>query len=197
MSTYAKDKPKQYNDKINNTINVHNQRRKMLFVPDMYFMGAKRNDPIIKEMVEYLKKVNRNPHFSNEMDLTGEVSDWLLQKVNKHEINLIGGEIVGVKTDDRKTILLDNLMEEDYLKINQKNLTLKWEIDCSNKIMSEIECKDTIDIYSVCNKICIQSNLIIATMRENVITLPKFSKFLEWNYIFCIIDPITINNFTI
>jgi len=107
---------------VNNTINIHSQRRKMLFIPDMYFIGAARNDPTMKEFVEYLKKINRNPHFSNEMDLTGEVSDWLLQKVNKHEINLIGGEIVGVKTDDRKTILLDNLMEEDYLKINQNSV---------------------------------------------------------------------------
>ena len=107
---------------INNTLNIREQKRKMSFIPDMYFMGAKRNDPIILELVEYLKKENRNPHFSSEMDFVGFVSEWLLKQIKQQKINLIGGEIIGVKTDDNKTILLDNLMEEDFLKISNKNV---------------------------------------------------------------------------
>lgn len=101
----------------NNTMNVRYQKRRLLFIPDMYFMGAPRNDPTIKELVEYLKRLNNNPHFSCETDFVGSVSQWLLEAVNNMQINLIGGEIVGIKTDDRKAILLDNLMEEQFLKL--------------------------------------------------------------------------------
>jgi hypothetical protein len=102
---------------VNHTMNVRDQKRQLLFLPDMYFMGAQRNDPTIKELVEYLKGLNRNPHFSNESDFVGFVQEWLLESVDSGRMNLLGGEIVGVKTEDRKTILLDNLMEEDFLKI--------------------------------------------------------------------------------
>ena len=103
---------------VNHTLNNQHQKRKMLFVPDMYFMGAKRNDPIILELVEYLKSINRTPHFSSESDFVGQVSNWLIEQVRTQKINVIGGEMIGVKTDDRKAILLDNLMEEEYLKIS-------------------------------------------------------------------------------
>ena len=106
----------------NNTMNVRDQKRRLLFIPDMYFMGAQRNDPTMKELVEYLKRLNKNPHFSSETDFVGSVSQWLLEAVNNMQINLIGGEIIGVKTDDRKAILLDNLMEEQFLKISYKSV---------------------------------------------------------------------------
>jgi hypothetical protein len=107
---------------VNNTINNQKQKRKLMFIPDMYFMGAKKNDPMMKELVDYLKGLNRNPHFSNETDFVGDVSEWLLENVDQQRITLIGGEIVGVKTEDRKTILLDNLMEEEFLKLSSNNV---------------------------------------------------------------------------
>jgi hypothetical protein len=106
---------------VNTTMNVADQKRRLSFIPDMYFMGAQRNDPIIKELVEYLKNLNRNPHFSNEIDFVGNVSQWLLETINDGKMNLVGGEIIGVKTQDRKTILLDNLMEEEFLKISDNS----------------------------------------------------------------------------
>lgn len=106
----------------NNTMNVRDQKRKLLFVPDMYFMGAERNDPVMKDLVEYLKKLYRNPHFSRETDFVGSVSQWLLEAVSSMRMNLVGGEIVGVKTENRKSILLDNLMEEQYLKISSRSV---------------------------------------------------------------------------
>lgn len=109
-------------EKVNGTVNNQQQKRRLLFVPDMYFMGAKRNDPTIKELVEYLKGLNRFPHISNETDFVGDISEWLLENVDKQRIALIGGEVLGVKTADRKAILLDDLMEEQYLNISDKSV---------------------------------------------------------------------------
>jgi hypothetical protein len=102
----------------NRTMNVAHQPHKLLFVPDIYIAGAVKNDPVILELVEFLKKSNKNPHFQSETDFTGETSQWCLDAIQKQKLTLIGGEMVGVKTNDRKTILLEDLMEENYLDLS-------------------------------------------------------------------------------
>jgi hypothetical protein len=104
----------------NNTLNIHNQKRLLSFIPDMYFMGADRENPIMLDLVEYLKLLYSNPHFSNESDFVGDVSNWFLMNIEHGRINLVDGQIIGIKTKDRKPILLENLMEEEYLKISNK-----------------------------------------------------------------------------
>ena len=46
------------------------------------------------------------------------------------------------------------------------------------------------DIYSFSNKICHNNNIIISIIRSDYFTIPDFSKLLEWNFIYCIVDPI-------
>jgi hypothetical protein len=104
---------------INRNVNLIRQKQKLLFVPDLYFFGAIKNDPIILELVEYLKQRNKSPHFSAESDFLGDSSQWCLDKINSGKMNLIGGEKIGIKTDDRKTILLEDLMEEGYLNLRK------------------------------------------------------------------------------
>ena len=102
---------------VNRTVNLEKQKHKMLFVPDIHFMGAKKNDPTILELVEKVKHLNKSPFFSNEHDLLGTVSNYCIEYINSGKMNLVGGQYIGVKTKDRKTILLENLMEEDYLDL--------------------------------------------------------------------------------
>lgn len=103
---------------VNRTVNLKNQKHKMLFVPDTYFMGANKNDPTILELVEKVKHLNKSPFFSNEHDFLGTISNYCIEYINSGKMNLIGGQYIGVKTKDRKTILLDNLMEEEYLDLS-------------------------------------------------------------------------------
>jgi len=83
-----------------------------------------------------------------------------------------------------------------YLNINDYRLKfITWD-DIISQITQRLKPNDILDttninIYTINNKICQQSNIIIALLRSNFITLPKLSKFLEWNFIFCIIDPMT------
>jgi hypothetical protein len=84
-----------------------------------------------------------------------------------------------------------------YLNINDYRLKfITWD-EIVSAIMQRLQPNDTLDttninIYTINNKICQQSNIIISMIRKGFITMPKYSKFLEWNYIFCIIDPMTI-----
>lgn len=95
-----------------------------------------------------------------------------------------------------------------YLKINDHrlkfitwdeivNIILKRLSNYQNLTKSIINGQDTwtndISIYTINNKICSQSNLIISLIRGNYINLRgirNISKFIEWNYIFCIVEPL-------
>jgi hypothetical protein len=78
-----------------------------------------------------------------------------------------------------KFITWDDIVSTFIARLQNTKKTNPDVIDLSN-----------IDIYTVNNKICHQSNIMVSMVRNGYISLPKYSKFLEWNYIFCIIDPI-------
>jgi len=102
-------------ERINNTVNQ--LKTQSMFLPSMYFMGAKKNDETIQELVEYLKSRNLNPHFTEEVDFNGDSSQWLNNVVRIGKMNLVDGRTIGIKATSGKPILLDNLMEEDYLDL--------------------------------------------------------------------------------
>jgi len=105
-------------ENINRTMNMVMDKHKMLFLPDLYLFGAKKNDPIILEFIEYLKQRNQSPHFTAETEFLGDSAHWCMDVIKQQKMNLIGGELVGVKTNSRSPILLENLMEEEYLDLH-------------------------------------------------------------------------------
>jgi hypothetical protein len=109
-------------ENVNRTMNVvaNSKGGKMLFVPDISFMGAKKNDPIVLEMVKYLKTRSQNPHSTNEYEFLGDTAQLCLSYIQSQQMNLIGGELIGVKNNKRKPILLENIMEEEYLDLDPK-----------------------------------------------------------------------------
>ena len=106
-------------ERINNSVNLMKQKQRYTFLPDTYIMGAPKNDDTIKELIVYLKKRNQTPHFSSDRDFLGDTAQWCMDAVGAQRMNLVGGEYVGVKTTKRQAILLDNLMEEEYLDLSK------------------------------------------------------------------------------
>jgi hypothetical protein len=100
---------------INRTSNLLEQKQKTLFIPSLYFMGAKREDPVIYDLVEYLKSRINSSH---ERLFLGDSSQWCLDVIRNHKMNLIGGERIGIKSKYRKQILLEDLMEEKDLDLS-------------------------------------------------------------------------------
>lgn len=97
-----------------------------------------------------------------------------------------------------------NTIYNKLLSINDYRLKfITWD-EVVNKITKRlvVHGKDILDttnitIYTINNKICHQSNFIISMLRAGYVTLPRYSKFLEWNYIFCVIEPITTPSISI
>lgn len=107
-------------EKINNCTDVVNENKRMTFVPDTFFMGCIKNDPLIYEMLQYLKTRNNNPHFSSEHEFIGSTSQWCLKQIRLNRITLIGGEIIGTKTAKQKPILIEDLMESELLNLHEE-----------------------------------------------------------------------------
>jgi len=104
-------------EQVNRTMNVANHQQRLSFIPDMYIFGAPKNDPTIKELVVFLKQQNQSSHFTSERNFVGDTNQWCLVTISANKMNLLGGEYVGVKTAKRKPILVEDLMEEEYLDL--------------------------------------------------------------------------------
>jgi hypothetical protein len=107
-------------ESINRTSNIQNQINgsKMLFIPDTYFMGADKNNSVILEYVEYLKNRSQNGHITQVYEFLGDTSLGCIGSINVSKMNLIGGEYIGIKTNKRKPVLLEDLMEDNYLDLS-------------------------------------------------------------------------------
>lgn len=103
---------------INRNENLLKNPQRQPFLPETYIMGAPKNNETVKELVEYLKKRNKTPHFSSDRDFLGDTSQWCMNAIREQKMTLIGGEYVGVKTVKGKPVLLDDLMEETYLDLH-------------------------------------------------------------------------------
>jgi hypothetical protein len=103
---------------INRNENLLKNPQRQPFLPETYIMGAPKNNETVKELVEYLKKRNKTPHFSSDRDFLGDTSQWCMNAIREQKMTLIGGEYVGVKTAKGKPVLLDDLMEETYLDLH-------------------------------------------------------------------------------
>lgn len=108
---------------VNRNVNLAKQgARRLAFLPSLYFMGANKNDATLLDMIRVMKTRIQMPHFSSDRDFLGDVEYWCLQKIDESKMNLVGGEVVGVKTTKKTPILLDNLMEEEYLAMSNQCL---------------------------------------------------------------------------
>jgi len=95
-------------------------RKPKTFVPDTYIMGAPpgKHNATILEYVNYLKSTLVSPHFSSENEFFGKSSSWARQAIEQNKMNLVTGERVGIKTQNKKKIVLEDLMEEEYLTLH-------------------------------------------------------------------------------
>lgn len=105
-------------ENVNRHINNSMRNKNLLFTPDTIIMGSKKNSTAIKELIEYLNSAYKTPHFSNESDFIGIKNEWCINAINLNKINFINGKMVGVKNENNKPILIEDLLGENYIKLS-------------------------------------------------------------------------------
>jgi len=107
----------------NRVCNLEKEKKVNRFIPDIKMMGAKKNNEVVRELIDYLKSCISYPgHFSNEREFQGKLSYRLIDCIHEQKMNLIDGETIGIKTKHKKPILLEDLMEEKYLDVVSNDL---------------------------------------------------------------------------
>ena len=98
---------------VNRTTSGKNRK----FIPDTYFLGAKKNDSNIEDYLDYLKRRSLNGHITNVYEFLGDVEKGCIENITHGKMNLIGGECIGIKTIKNKPVLIEDLMEDHFLDL--------------------------------------------------------------------------------
>ena len=101
---------------------------------------------------------------------------WKIKKIINNDLNI---------SDDK----MNFLSWVEILDVINKNKTVLDKL-VKNTVNYNSILNVKYDIYNISHVLCKQNNLIIDIFRNRIITLPKISKLLEWNIIYCIIEPI-------
>ena len=92
-----------------------------LFMPDIHFMGSPKENTYLKELILYLDK-QTSGHFQNESVFEGRVEKWCMSEVSQQRMDLIDGQVIGIKTKIGKPILIEDLMSNHFLAIDSSTL---------------------------------------------------------------------------
>jgi len=90
------------------------------FYPNLEFCGASKECDITFELINYIEG-SVSIDYTSESKFLGKFDSWCMKKIEKGQINLIDGIEVGTKTFDKKPIIIDDLISNNYLKIYDNN----------------------------------------------------------------------------
>jgi len=91
----------------------------MNFYPSIQFMGTRKENPIIGEMIDFMQRTISND-FTDENAFLGGFSRWMNTRIERNQATLIDGKFIGTKTMEDTPIILDDLMSHDYIEIYPK-----------------------------------------------------------------------------
>jgi hypothetical protein len=90
-----------------------------LFYPSMNFMGAKKNNQTVKQLIDFMeKKISED--YTNELEFKGDFDRWVSKRVHQGRVILIGGTDVGTKTVNEEPVTVETLLGEDYIQFYGK-----------------------------------------------------------------------------
>lgn len=96
---------------VGENVNKNITSQNHLFCPDIHFIGSKSNNPILEEFIQYVQIII-STDFTDESIFLGKLNNWCL---NKKHINLICPKELGTSTTVNTPVLIDNLLERDYI----------------------------------------------------------------------------------
>jgi hypothetical protein len=82
--------------------------------PNIQFMGANKNNAMIEELINFMERTVSKDN-TDQLNFAGEFNRWCNTRVYNNKINLIDGKEIGIKNMDDEIILVDNLLNSDYV----------------------------------------------------------------------------------
>ena len=92
-----------------------------MFYPDARFMGAKKNNDTVEKYINHLEGLI-DSDYAAEYEFKGGYNKWLKDQITKDKksIRLIPGTDVGTKTINEEPVLIDDLLNQEYIQFFNK-----------------------------------------------------------------------------
>jgi hypothetical protein len=90
-----------------------------LFYPNAGFMGAKKENETLKQMIEFMERTISDD-YTAQTKFLGEFDSWCNDKIVKGKMRLIPGTDVGTRTINDELVTVETLLGEDYIQFYGK-----------------------------------------------------------------------------
>ena len=85
-----------------------------LFYPNTGFMGAKKENEIVKQFIDFMERTISDDYTAQTRFL-GEFDKWCNDKIMKGNMRLISGTDIGTRTIDDEPVTVETLLGENYI----------------------------------------------------------------------------------
>jgi hypothetical protein len=86
------------------------------FYPSIAFMGAKKGCVVLNELIEFMQRtISRD--YTDQSKFLGDFDRWCNARIQRGQIKLVEGKLVGTKTMDNEQIIIDDLLSNEYIDL--------------------------------------------------------------------------------
>lgn len=100
---------------INNTISSEYYQ----YIPSSQIIGSSKNNEFLNNYINYLENMISNDYTSESIFL-GDVNNWLDENIKNGNINILKGELIGVKDINNNPVTIEQLFSNNYVEFNPK-----------------------------------------------------------------------------
>tara|TARA_B100000795_G_scaffold268630_1_gene256008 strand:+ start:5507 stop:6472 length:966 start_codon:yes stop_codon:yes gene_type:complete len=86
--------------------------------PDSKLVGCTKNNVNMKSICSYMEKLISTDN-TNETDFFGNLNRFINDLINKYAVNKVPGNLLGTKTKECKTIIIDDLLENSNIEMDK------------------------------------------------------------------------------
>jgi len=94
-----------------------------MYCANSRLMGCLRESTRMNEYSRYLELMISND-YTDDSNFTGDSNIWIFNKIKNKELALIKGELLGVKDNDNKPVILDRLLSNTFIELNKNSFGL-------------------------------------------------------------------------
>jgi hypothetical protein len=107
-------------------VNINVTATNEMFYCDARFMGAKKNNEMVRQYIHHIQQLVSND-YTAEAKFNGGYNKWINDQISKksrdkcRSIRLIPGTDVGTKTIDEEPVIVDNLLNQNYIRFYENS----------------------------------------------------------------------------
>jgi hypothetical protein len=104
---------------VGENVNMNITSTTDLFYPDSKFMGAPKNNEMMKQYIDFMHR-QISADYTAQTEFLGDFNRWCNKRILAKRLRLIPGTDIGTKTVDEEPVTVDTLLSEQYIHFYPK-----------------------------------------------------------------------------